>query len=60
MIRNKPLLISLSALFVGVQITLGVLLQTVGGRISIYMRYGVVILACLFCFLFVDKTAAYL
>ena len=60
MIRNKPLLISLSALFVGGQITLGVLLQTVGGRISIYMRYGVVILACLFCFLFVDKTAAYL
>ena len=59
MIRNRPVLLSLSALFVGVEITLGVLLQTVGGRISVYMRYGVVILACLFCFLFVDKAAAY-
>ena len=60
MIRSKPLLLSLSALFAGAEITLGILLQTVDGRISVYMRYGAVILACLFCLLFADRTADYL
>ncbi len=60
MIRNRPVLLSLSALFVGAEITLGILLQTVGGRISVHMRYGAVILACLFCLLFMAGTADYL
>ncbi len=60
MIRNRPVLLSLSALFAAAEITLGVLLQTVGGRIGVYMRYGAVILACLFCLLFMEKSIDYL
>ena len=59
MIKNKKLLIVLLAIFIFVQVTLGVLLQTSQDKFCINLRYTAVILACLFCILFASKTLSF-
>ncbi len=59
MIKNKRLLIILSAAFLSVEAILGVLLQTAQDKISINLRYTAIIAAALFCALFFEKSAAF-
>lgn len=60
MIKNKKLLILLSALFLTAESILGVLLQTSQNKIPINLRYTAIILACLFCILLAEKSLSYL
>lgn len=46
--------------FVVLEITLGVLLQTLSGRAVAATSFGAVLLACLFCTLFAERSRAYL
>ena len=59
-IQNKTLRTATVSLFVAVEATLGVLLQTVPGRAADACRFGSVILCCLFCLLFMQKSYLYL
>ena len=59
-IQNKTLRTAAVSLFVAVEATLGVLLQTVPGRAADACRFGSVILCCLFCLLFMQKSYLYL
>lgn len=45
--------------FLCVMAVLGVLLQTVQGSVPINLRYASVVLACLFCVAFAEKSASY-
>ena len=47
------------ALFVAIELTLGVLLQTASGRATAVYSYAVVVLACLFCILFFARSVPY-
>ena len=49
----------LTVIFVLVELVLAICLQTVGGREADLCRYAVVVLACLFCFLFFERKPAY-
>lgn len=60
MIRNKKLLLALSVAFLCVMAVLGVLLQTVQSRVPLNLRYVAVMLACLFCVFFAEKSPSYL
>ena len=60
MIKNKKLLIILSATFLTVEAMLGVLLQTVQDKTPINLRYTAVVLACLFFVLFAEKSLSFL
>ena len=60
MIKSKKMLIICSAVFLAVEAVIGVLLQTVQDQISINLRYTAVILACLFCVLFAEKSLSFL
>lgn len=60
MIKNKTLLLWLSAAFLCIQATLGVLLQTASGATLINWRYLAVLTACLFCVVFAEKSFSYL
>lgn len=59
MIKSKKLLIALSVVFLCIMAVLGVLLQTVQSAVPINLRYLAVVLACLFCVLFAQKTPSY-
>ena len=59
-IKNKFLRVAVVILFVAVEMTLGVLLQTAPGRTADVCRLGSVILCCLFCLLFMSRSRAYL
>ena len=60
MIRNRKILCISTAAFVAVEILMGILLQTAGGRGKAEFSFLSVILACAFCFIFIEKSAAYL
>lgn len=45
--------------FLCVMAVLGVLLQTVQGSVPVNLRYASVVLACLFCVVFAEKSASY-
>ncbi len=47
-------------LFLAAELTLSVLLHTAGGGWSARLSYAVVVLAVLFCFLFIEKSGRYL
>ena len=59
MMRNRPTSAVLVGIFLGVETTLGILFQTGFGN-GAYLRYATVVLACLFCILFAEKTWDYL
>ena len=60
MINNKKLIIGLTVVFLTFESILGVLLQTVQDKIPINLRYTAVILACIFCVLFAEKSLSFL
>ena len=60
MIKNKKIIIALTALFLAAESVLGLLLQTSQGEIPINLRYTSVVFACLFCILFAEKSLSYL
>ena len=60
MIKNRKALIALTAAFLVAESALGVLLQTSQDEIPINLRYTAVVLACLFCVLFAEKSLSYL
>ena len=59
MLRNRPTLAVLIGIFLGVETMLGILFQTGFGN-GAYLRYATVVLACLFCILFAERTWDYL
>ena len=60
MIKNKKLLVILSAAFLTVEAVLGVLLQTSQHLTPINLRYTAVVLACLFFILFAERSLSFL
>ena len=60
MIRNKPLLILSTAIFLTVEAALGVWLQLASGRTVSVVCFSSIVLACLFCGLFFAGKASYL
>ena len=56
----RPLRMTAPFLFVAIQITLGVLLQTLPGRLENILSFVSVIHACLFCLLWIAPTRAYI
>lgn len=60
MIKNKKLLVSLTAAFLTAESILGLLLQTAQDKISINLRYTAVILACIFCAFLAEKSLSFL
>ena len=59
MLRKRPTLAVLIGIFLGVETMLGILFQTGFGN-GVHLRYATVVLACLFCILFAEKTWDYL
>ena len=59
MLKNRSTRIFLTLFFVLIELVLAICLQTVGGREADLCRYAVVVLACLFCLLFFEKTPSY-
>lgn len=57
--KNRPLLSIAVGLFALTEVTLGVLLQLTGGTTSRVLSFAVVLLACLFCVLFFERSTAY-
>lgn len=60
MIKNKKLIIALTAVFLAVESILGVLLQTIQGSIPVNLRYTAVVFACLFCIVFAERSLSFL
>lgn len=60
MIKNNKLLISATLPFIIAELTLGVLLQVIPGRTSALISFVVVVLACLFCVLFTERSISYI
>ena len=60
MIKNKKLLVILSAIFLTAEAVLGVLLQTMQHKIPLNLRYTAIVLACLFFILFAEKSISFL
>lgn len=60
MIKNKKLLVALAAAFLVAESVLGLLLQVAQDKISINLRYTAVILACIFCAFFAEKSLSFL
>ena len=58
MIKNKKILISLSAIFLLIEIQLSYIIQTSPGSYNI--QFFAIVLACLFCFLFIEKSKSYI
>ncbi len=58
-LKSKRFWISLTAIYVCVQIALGVALQVTEGRVVVACQFGAIILACLFCAAFAEKSSAY-
>lgn len=59
-LKNKKLLIALSVVFAVAEIVFTVLVQKVSGDTNRYVSYGSVVLACLFCAIFAEKTWIYI
>ena len=59
-IKNRSLRTAVVALFVAIEATLGVLLQTLPGRAADACRFSSIILCCLFCLLFMRRSHAYI
>lgn len=59
MTKRRAAWVAVTACFVALELILAICLQTVGGREADLCRYAVVVLACLFCFLFLEKTPSY-
>lgn len=60
MIKNKKILIAAVLPFIITEMTLGILLQVIMGRASELVSYTAVVLACLFCVLFAERSKSYL
>ena len=60
MIKNKKTLILVLPIFFITENILGFLLQTAKGDLVPYLSFSSVVLACLFCTVFADKSKAYL
>ena len=60
MIKNKKILIAAVLTFIITEMTLGILLQVIMGRASELVSYTAVVLACLFCVLFAERSKSYL
>lgn len=60
LVRNKTALCIFSAVFLAVEIVLGVLLQISSGREAVAYSYTAVVLACLFVVLFLERSRSYL
>lgn len=60
MIKNKKTLIASLSVFIAVEAILGYLLQTANGELIPYFCFSSVVLACLFCTAFAEKSKAYL
>lgn len=60
MIKNKKALIAAIMPFALAEIFLGVLLQIVSGRATEIIEYSAIILACLFCLLFAERSLSYI
>lgn len=58
MIKNKRLLLSLSGIFLLVEIILGIIIQTKPSPQN--FQYLSIVLACIFCFVFLEKSKSYL
>ena len=58
-LKNKKLLIAVSAVFTVAEIVFAVLVQKVSGDANRYVSYGSVVLACLFCAIFAEKSWIY-
>ena len=59
MLRSRRILLLSVILFFSAETALGILFQTGYGN-GAHLRYATVVLACLFCFLFVEKSWEYL
>ena len=59
MLRKRSASAVLVGIFLGIETTLGVLFQTGHGN-GAHLRYATVVLACLFCVLFAERTWDYL
>lgn len=59
MMKNRPASAVLVGIFLGIETALGILFQTGFGN-GAHLRYATVVLACLFCILFAEKTWDYL
>ena len=59
-LRRHPAMAATVALFVAVQIILGILLQLLPGRTGVALSYAAIILACLFCLVWMEPTRPYL
>ena len=57
--RTKRLLYAASALLIAAELSLGILLQITSGKAVVLFSYLSVVLACLFCALFCERSAAY-
>ncbi len=60
MIRDKRIFLPAVFLFLALELSLSVLLHTVGGGWNAHLSYAVVLLAFLFCFLFAERSGRYL
>lgn len=59
MMKNRPASAVFIGIFIGIETALGILFQTGFGN-GAHLRYATVVLACLFCILFAEKTWDYL
>lgn len=60
LIKNKRLLVLLAILFAVTEAALLILLETSGGELTKLFSYSGIILACIFCSLFAERSAAYI
>ena len=58
--RRKTAVAAAISLFIAAEIALGILLQTIPNETYIYYAFASVVLACLFCALFAERSVAYL
>ncbi len=59
MLKNKNVLIPLSALFALAEITLSLFHQVTRGAVSAYASYAAIVLACIFCVVFIEPSSQY-
>ena len=59
MLRNKPVLLLSTAAFLAVETFLGLLMHLSTGRTVPVAQFSAIVLACLFCFLFLERKPAY-
>ena len=59
MIKNRKLIFAACAVFSAVEIYLSYLIQTTSARVN-PIQYSAVLLACIFCFLSVEKSKSYI